>query len=82
MNDKVIDLPSVRLLHATGVDINAKDEHGTTPLHDACSKGNLETVKPLIILRAIHPGIIFSITELVIFRIFSILLSIRSILAS
>jgi len=53
VNDKVIDLPSVRLLHATGVDINAKDEHGTTPLHVACSKGNLETVKPLIILRAI-----------------------------
>ena len=41
-------LETVRLLVENGADVNRGDDSGWTPLHEACSKGDLELVKYLI----------------------------------
>lgn len=46
------DLPELKQLLSTGIDVNTQDYSGQTALHMACSKGHLDVVKFLISLQA------------------------------
>ncbi len=42
------DVDRVRIILASGGDVNAKDHNGWTPLHEACAFGSLSCVQALL----------------------------------